>query len=468
MQSLLIRKRQSKFLRECTIAVFSLTCVFCFGTTLSWPLHARYIFRRENDFGFLVPSNQWVFVATCLPLGATICCLPVGSLVAHHGCKFVMYLQTLPYIVSWLILINMSNIYLMCFGRFLQGMCGAVVFVTIPVYTLETCRHRGTIGCLFFGALIYGSFLTYYLTEIYDIQTASKVNLFLVLMNLCLLPLPESPSHYVLHDNIQKAEESLGWIYGRNNTDEELAELLILWADKEQYKNGIWQTLRESRDAKRGLIRAAILALLNHLCGGLFFFIDHDDLLHCLSEARISHYGYGIYIAMSCGHLVCFLLIDRIGRRPLILISSMPMFFSAVLLTFWFEWPGHSRLWGHYPYNCLLTYTAFFAIGIGPMTLILSMELLLPLVRVSGNSIIALICWLLFTITHTSFELYDVGHMVYLAMFVGATLSFTYTLLFLPETKSVSLERIQRRLVPSLDALESSTTSSSESFSEFD
>lgn len=468
MASIIIRSKNSRILRESTVAVFSLSCVFCFGTTLSWTMPARYIFKKENDFGFIVSLNQWVFVVACLPLGAVICCLPVGSLVAHHGCKFVMYLQTLPYIVSWLILINMSNIYLMCFGRFLQGMCGAVVCVTIPVYTIETCRHRGTIGCLFFGALMYGSFLTYYLTEIYDIRTSCKVNLCLALANLLLLPLPESPSHYVFYDNIKKAKESLGWLYGSNAVDEELAELFIFWADKDKYKYGVWQLLHESREVTRGLVRAVIFAVLNHLCGGMFFLCDHENLLEYHVGDKLYHNGFVIYIAMICGHLICFLLIDRIGRRPLILFSTMPMFFSAILLTFWFEWPGQQELWADYPYMCLLIYTAFFASGVGPMIWILGMELILPPVRVHGNSLIAFVCWLLFGVTDIFYELYPFGNKVYMALFVGPTLTFVYTIFFLPETKSISFSRIQRRMVPRLDALESSTTSSNESLSDFD
>lgn len=158
-------------------AMVSLSCVFCFGTTVGWNLSAEGLFEDENEYGFIISRDEWIVVTACLPVAAVICSLPVGMLVAHYGCKFVMYLQTLPYLLSWLILINMTNVYLLYIARFLQGMCGAAVCVTIPIYTLEISE----IHHLFFGALFYGSHLTYFVTARYDLRTSSKVNLVLVL-----------------------------------------------------------------------------------------------------------------------------------------------------------------------------------------------------------------------------------------------------------------------------------------------
>ncbi|MCX4098860.1 MFS transporter [Nocardia sp. alder85J] len=85
-------------------------------------------------------------------------------------------------------------------------------------------------------------------------------------------------------------------------------------------------------------------------------------------------------------------LIDRAGRRPLLLISTAGMTVALLVLGASFRWelPGGSVT----ALICLLAFVAAFAIGAGPVVWLLVSELLPPPVRARGTGLCTIVNWI--------------------------------------------------------------------------
>ncbi|NED88108.1 sugar porter family MFS transporter, partial [Streptomyces sp. SID11233] len=85
-------------------------------------------------------------------------------------------------------------------------------------------------------------------------------------------------------------------------------------------------------------------------------------------------------------------LVDRWGRRPLMLLSAGLMFVALVPLGVSFLWdvPAHSLV----ALLCLLAYVAAFAIGLGPVVWLLLAEIFPPEQRALGTAVCTTVNWL--------------------------------------------------------------------------
>lgn len=172
--------------------------------------------------------------------------------------------------------------------------------------------------------------------------------------------------------------------------------------------------------------------------------------------------------------IVACLLVDRFGRRILLLIGSVTMFICMFLLGLYYDIVitkpdpkdkdepicifGHSIChtvdaskisW--LAIMSLVLYTATFAVGWGPLPWVMMGELFPPRARGQASSmvtIVNLIFTFVITKTFQDFEskFHPQGTFWFYSVF--CLLSFIYTLFFVPETKGKSLEQIERSFTP--------------------
>jgi SP family galactose:H+ symporter-like MFS transporter len=144
---------------------------------------------------------------------------------------------------------------------------------------------------------------------------------------------------------------------------------------------------------------------------------------------------------------VAVLLLDRVGRRPLLLVGLVGMVLGLAALGLAFHFSALSgALLGWLALGSLMLYVGAFAIGLGPVFWLLVSEIYPLKIRGLAMSTATVANWaanLLIALTFLSL-IQAVGRSatfwVYSAMGVGAWL-FAY--LYVPETKGRSLEEIE-------------------------
>lgn len=142
--------------------------------------------------------------------------------------------------------------------------------------------------------------------------------------------------------------------------------------------------------------------------------------------------------------LLAMTVIDRIGRKPLLLIGSVGTALSlfGVADVFFTNQHQSALLW------LLVAYIAFFAISQGAVIWVYIGEVFPNLVRAKGQSLGSSSHWVTNAIISLTFPLLAKSSGAYPFVFFGAmmVMQFFVVLWMYPETKQVSLEQMQQKL----------------------
>jgi MFS family permease len=137
--------------------------------------------------------------------------------------------------------------------------------------------------------------------------------------------------------------------------------------------------------------------------------------------------------------VVAVILIDRMGRRPLLLIANAGACIFSVLLIIGYVYSISALL-----VVSVFLYVASFAIGIGPIPWLLTSELTPVYASSAVGAIATGVNWAMNFLIGQIFPVIFAKIAGYsFAIFAAiAAIAFTFTMLFLPETKGRSLEDI--------------------------
>jgi len=172
------------------------------------------------------------------------------------------------------------------------------------------------------------------------------------------------------------------------------------------------------------------------------------------SVAILASVGVGIVNVLLT--LVAMQLIDRVGRRPLLLISLAGMALSLFVLGLAFSLPQLSGSLGWIAVASLMVYVGSFAVGLGPVFWLILSEIYPLRIRGRAMSIGTAANWITNLIVALSFlTLTQVlgkpaTFWLYGAVSVGAWF-FAYFLV--PETRGKSLEEIEAQWHPANHSL---------------
>lgn len=144
--------------------------------------------------------------------------------------------------------------------------------------------------------------------------------------------------------------------------------------------------------------------------------------------------------------VVAELLLDRVGRRKLLLTGTVRMLLSLILLDIYFSSSMLQNQAGYLALLALLIYIASFAIGLGPVFWLMISEIYPVEIRSKATSVSTLGNWAAnFLVAATFLSLGNIitrqgTFFLYAAI---AVLAFVFDLAKVPETKDRKLEQIQ-------------------------
>jgi sugar porter (SP) family MFS transporter len=262
-----------------------------------------------------------------------------------------------------------------------------------------------------------------------------------VLFLVMLFAIPPSPRWLVTRKRVDEARDVLQMM-GSEDPEGELHEIV---------QSVHLERLGESEPLftwkyRLPIFLAITIGMFNQLSGinAILYYLNY--IFERAGFSKVS--GDLQAVAVGAMNLVATLLamtvIDKIGRKPLLLIGSVgtALCLFGVSAIFFTNQHQGALVW------LLVAYIAFFAISQGAVIWVYIGEVFPNLVRAKGQSVGSSSHWVMNAIISLTFPLLAKSSGAYPFVFFGAMmlLQFFVVLFVYPETKQVSLEQMQQKL----------------------
>ncbi len=351
--------------------------------------------------------------------------------------------------------------YTFSFFRFIGGLGIGVSSVAAPTYISEisTPANRGKLGALYQFNIVFG-ILVAYLSN-YFLKGVGGANDWRWMLGALAIPsliysmlvvgVPESPRWLVTNKKDDGTAKKILSRLGIANVDEEVAAIL---KNHEQQALSSGTTGMFSAKYKKILWLAFMIAFFNQLSGINFILYYAPEILERAGLA--SKDSLLNSIALGGTNLIFtfvgLYLIDRIGRKTLLIIGSLGYILSLAMVA----WAFYSHAGAAFLMTFLLLFIASHAIGQGAVIWVFISEIFPNKIRALGQSFGASVHWVfaaLITLLTPVFLNKDNGVFknnpwpifAFFAFMMVLQLIWVFTKV--PETKGVSLEDLEKKLV---------------------
>ena len=257
--------------------------------------------------------------------------------------------------------------------------------------------------------------------------------------------LPDSPRWLMQHGSAEQARSVLRRI---RNTDDVDEEIKAMSKSIRKQMGGSAGTLLHPA-LRLALLVGVGLAVFQQLTG-INTVIYYAPTI--LQFAGFKTAGFSILATVGVGTvnvlftILAVRLMDRAGRRPLLLIGVAGQFLGLVLLGIAFQLRGLAGVLGYVAMASLAIYVGSFAVGLGPVFWLMISEIYPVRVRSVAMSIATFVNWgmnLVVALTFLSL-VQTVGRPETFWLYAGITVAAWFFIYFLaPETKGRSLEEIE-------------------------
>lgn len=374
-----------------------------------------------------------------------------GPLADRIGRRVVITVAALTFIAGIFCVISAKAFLLLFIGRLLLGVGIGIVSVAVPLYALELAptERRGLCVSVFQLFLSFGIVMAFFIDMLLMKSGNWHAMFEVVLIPAAILLigivfLPESPRWLLIHS---KKEEAIA-VLSRLHAIEEVGAEIQRLERSLHGAGGSWRDLF----AKKLMLPLAVsvtIATLQQLTG-INVILQYAPVMlrdAGFSSNYVSMMGsVGIGLMNLIFTVVGMLLIDRVGRRPLLLTGVAGILISEILLGFIQFLAMPLALKGMLSLLGLLFFIISFAVGPGVVIWLVMSELFPTHVRGKGLALCLFFNSLASTIASSVFytltSAISLGGVFWLAAFF----SFCYFLVAkfgLTETRARSLEEIQ-------------------------
>ncbi len=444
------------------LTIVAALCGFLFGFD-EGVISGAYPFL-EHVFTF---SPFWQGIMTsAVPLGAAAGAL-FGALMSDRFGRRLLIMGSAGLFVLGAVLSSLSvSIGMLTFARLLLGAAIGCSTLVAPQYLseLSPANIRGRVLTTFqlminFGILFaYLSDLAIGSIHLGDWPTDNMRwrLMFLVgvipsvLLLIGIRDAPESPRWLVMKGKANTAVSVLRMIEPKTPKSEIDASVAEMVADDRTWEQEVgWSHL--FAPGIRHITQFAMIAFFFQQISGINVVIYYapqimKELNFGAVTAQLSA-TVGIGIILVCSTAFSMLLIDKYGRRPLLLVGFVGA--ACTLATVAIVMATTTKADDIFALYALCGFIFFFSISLGPLPWVYMSELFPTELRSRGMALATLSNWAMTFIVVFSFPVLNssLGTVGTFAIFAGfCTLGFVYALKFAPETKGIPLEELQQRL----------------------
>ncbi|XP_012269588.2 facilitated trehalose transporter Tret1-like [Athalia rosae] len=423
------------------------------GYHLAWVSPALPMILK--DISIPVTSNQGAIIVSILTLGGAIGPLIVAVTVDKWGRKASMLLLSIPFLLSCVLIAIPQNYWWYYIGRLSSGFGVGASYTIVPIYLGEIAedRTRGGLGILFMVMSNFGVLVPYCVGPWVSLRVLAGLGALIpILFILTFVWMPETPYYYLMKNKPNEARESLIWLRGTTEVDDEAKE--IQRSVEFDLKNaGTLTELFTDRANRRALFIMIGVFTGQQITGSMAI----QSYTTMIFDAAASGFSPNIsVIVIGVVQFVATILVsfvaDRMGRRTILLWS---MFFGSISLlgeAVYFhlqamgsDVSGISWL----PITALMGYVTSYTIGIGTLTTAIISEIFSCNIKAYASTItnvyLSLAAGFISIIYPFIADTWGIYTAFYFFAF-GTVFFMVFIYFYLPETKGKSFREIQMML----------------------
>lgn len=421
--------------------------------------------------GFGLDAARIGFAVSCALLGSALGAWYAGPVADRWGRVRTMQIAAVLLAVSAIGSGLVVGLWDLIAWRFVGGVGVGVASVIAPAYIAEVspAHVRGRLGSLQQLAIVLGIFCAL-LSDAWlaGIAGGASQTLWLgleawrwmflvatvpaVVYGALVLGVPESPRHLVAKGRLDDAREVLRQVLGLRSEDALGAKL----ADIRRSLSGeVRPRLRDLRGPRMGLLPVVwvgiALSVFQQAVGINVIFYYSSTLWHSVGFSETD--AFTITVVTSVVNvlvtLLAIALVDKVGRKPLLLVGSAGMTVTLGLMALCFAQATGSgagmtlpQPWNHVALVAANAYVIFFGLSWGPMVWVLLGEMFPNRIRAIALAVAAAAQWLAnFAITVSFPALAEVGLSFAYGLYATfALLSLVFVVTRVRETRGVELE----------------------------
>ena len=379
----------------------------------------------------------------------------LGSMIAgmpaqRYGRKKVLFAIALMYVVSAIGCALSPGLLLFVIMRFIGGVAVGASSVVGPMYISEIspAHLRGRLAGSFQLNIVFGIFVAYisnyFFAESGEDSWRWMLGIMVVpagIFAILVKMIPESPRWLVLNNETARAIPIMERI-GEPDPQKVVDSIKASVTD-------IKEKLFQPRYSKP-ILFAVILAMFNQLSGINAIIYYSKRIFEMAGFDSSNAYLQSIYIGTAnlVFTLLAMAVIDKFGRKKLLIIGSLGMILFLGLTAYAFKDPGVANknvVW------YLIGFIGFFGFSQGAVIWVFISEIFPNSVRSQGGSLGSFTHWIMAAIISYAFPVIvksspNGGYYSFIFYTIMMVLHLIFVWRFLPETKGKSLEKIQEEL----------------------
>lgn len=437
--------------------VYAISAVSALGGMLfgydTGVISGALLFIRE-EFG-LSAFLQGAVVSSLL-VGATVGALAAGPFSDRYGRRAVLISAAIVFALGALLAALAPSAAVLIIARFLLGLAVGTASLIVPLYIAEVAPAEVRGALVNFNQLMItvGILVSYLVGYAFASAEGWRWMLGLaavpaVMLGIGMLFLPETPRYLVSQHLVEEARSVLRRLRGEQDVEEELGEIVAVEEQERREASG-WGELAQPW-VRPMLVVGVGLAVFSQITGVNTIIYYAPSIFEATglaaSASILATVGLGtVNVVMT---VVAIMVIDRIGRRPMLLTAFSGMGLSLGVLGLAYLLPNLSGAIGYLAIICIATYLVFFAFGLGAIVWVLISEIYPLKVRGSAMGLATMGHWIAnFAISLTFLPLVEaLGETVtFWAYGIMCVVALLFCYFLVPETKGRSLEEIEEDL----------------------
>lgn len=401
------------------------------------------------------PFLQGWLVSSAI-VGSMIGAAANGILSDLYGRKKIIIATSLLFIIASVMCGYAPSLNWLIFSRILIGIAVGMVTFVVPLYISEISpqKIRGKLVSLFQLAITVGILFSYLINRLFAnseynwrfMLAAGLIPALVLFIGICFLH--DTPRWLLSKNRENEAKLAFAKILPPNQINRQIEEI------KSTFE--ISSSAAEHHTAFRSWMLKPVLIgigiMVMQICTGINTVIYYTTTIFQVSGFS-SNIG-AIYATIGIGFvnfimtLVAIAFADKLGRKPLLYIGLSGMLISLLSLSFAF---GHTTTLGDnlkwIAIGSVAVYIASFAMSLGPVGWILVSEILPLKIRGFAMSLCTVANFSFNFLVVLSFLplINSIGESWTFLIFAGVCiLSIFFVRSYVPETKGISLEEIEK------------------------